>query len=238
MSSAMRAMRRSRPSQLEPTVGELVGGPGELGVVDAVAALPTGGGAVDESDAVEHREVLGDGLAGDRQLLAQRRGGAGAVGQQEVEQPATGRIADGRPQVVVDGGRHAATSTVGGVGDEPGEEVVPALARARGTAARARRPPSPSRGSRSRSSAAGSRRRWAVSSNVTSSELPSRAVLVLGVDPAEREQPRRLGVDDRDLGDLGVGRRPVAEDELAHRTRGRRRSRPRRATTAPGARGW
>ena len=93
--------------------GELLGGPGELGVVDAVAALATGGGAVDEARSVEHREVLGHGLAGDRQLLAQRGGRRRAVDQQEVEHPAPGRVADGRPQLVVDGGRHDATPTVG-----------------------------------------------------------------------------------------------------------------------------
>ena len=84
----------------EPTVpagadaGELGGGPGELVVVDAVAAFATGGDAVDEARPVEHGEVLGDGLAGDGQLLAQRGGRGGAVAEQQVEHPAPGRIAD------------------------------------------------------------------------------------------------------------------------------------------------
>ena len=108
----MRAMRRSRPSQVGPDRCQLLGGPGELGVVDPVATLPAGGGAVDEPDPVEHGQVLGHGLAGDRQLIAQRGGGAVAVDQQEVEHPAAGRVAHRRPQLVVDGGGHDATSTV------------------------------------------------------------------------------------------------------------------------------
>src|SRR5262249_46295160 len=93
--------------------GKLLGGPGELGVVDAVAALASGGAAVDEARSVEQREVLGHGLAGDGELLTQGRGRAGAVDQQEVEHPAPGRVAHGRPELVVDGDGHDATVTVG-----------------------------------------------------------------------------------------------------------------------------
>ena len=81
-------------------------------VAKHLAVLATSGGAVDEAGPVEHRQVLGDGLAGDRQLLAQRRGRPGAVDQQEVEHPAPGRVAHSRPELVVDGGRHDATPTV------------------------------------------------------------------------------------------------------------------------------
>ena len=108
--------------------GELRDGPGELGVVDLVAPLAPAGAPCTRPDAVEHAEVLGHGLAGDRQLLAERGGGAVAVGEQEVEHPAPGRVADRRPEVVVDGGGHDATATSRRVVGEARQEVVPALA--------------------------------------------------------------------------------------------------------------
>ena len=55
---------------------------------------------------VEYAEVLGDSLSGDRQLIAERRGGAGALVEQQVDDPAPGRVADRGPEVVVDGEAH------------------------------------------------------------------------------------------------------------------------------------
>ena len=50
----------------------------------------------------EHGEVLGDRLPADRELLAERGRRPVSVDQQQVEHPAPGRVADRRPQLVVD----------------------------------------------------------------------------------------------------------------------------------------
>ena len=70
----------ARPTSSTESV--LRSGPGELDVVDAVQVLATGGGTVDEARPVEHGQVLGDGLARDGQLLAQRGRRPGALDQQ------------------------------------------------------------------------------------------------------------------------------------------------------------
>ena len=103
MASAIRLIRRSRASQVAPTDGQLGDRTRELGLVDAVAAFPPRRSAVHQPHPIEDTEMLGDRLAGDRQAVTERGRGPGAVGQQEVEHPAPGGIADRRPEVVVDG---------------------------------------------------------------------------------------------------------------------------------------
>ena len=61
---------------------------------------------MDESGAIEDVEVLRDGLPRDRDVLAETRRRASAVAEQLVEQATPRRIADGRPQVVVDDDHH------------------------------------------------------------------------------------------------------------------------------------
>ncbi|GHE77309.1 hypothetical protein GCM10017786_03320 [Amycolatopsis deserti] len=65
-----------------------------------------------ESRAIEDGQVFGDRLARDREMVAQAGRRAGAVREQQVEQAAPDRVADRRPEFVVDGHRHRAT-TVG-----------------------------------------------------------------------------------------------------------------------------
>jgi hypothetical protein len=88
--------------------GELGDGAGELGVVDPIPLLAPDDRGMDESGAVEDVEVLGDGLSRDREVFAQTRGRASAVAEQPIEQATPRRIAEGRPQVVVDDDHHGA----------------------------------------------------------------------------------------------------------------------------------
>ena len=110
--------------------GQLRDGSGELGVVDAVALLPARRGRPHHRHPVEDVEMLRHRLPGDRQLLAQRGGGAVAVGEQQVEDPSPGRVADRRPEVVVDAlrdaGRHGRTPRVSTYGTSRGRIEVPA----------------------------------------------------------------------------------------------------------------
>src|SRR5690349_19921155 len=55
--------------------------------------------------------MLGHGLAGHRQVLAEAGRGAHAVDEQLVEHPAPHRVTDSRPQVVVDHDAHAPAPT-------------------------------------------------------------------------------------------------------------------------------
>src|SRR5205814_937954 len=108
-----------------------------LGPVDHLPAHPSGGVGLEDLhvEAADVAEAEGDrapdvggaggvggppggealrgghGLPGDGQLLAERGGRAGTARQEEVDQGAAGRVADGRPEVVVDGGAHDAPTT-------------------------------------------------------------------------------------------------------------------------------
>src|SRR3954468_12218141 len=84
---------------------------GQLRLVDLEVPFSAGGGGVHEPDPVQHGEVLGDRLPGDREPVAQRGGGAVPLAEQQVDHGAPGGIADRRPQVLVDrGGHEVATS--------------------------------------------------------------------------------------------------------------------------------
>src|SRR4051812_45964897 len=74
----------------------------QLSVVDAIALLAAGRCGPNKVDAIEDREMLGHGLSGDRQLIAQCGRGASAVDEQQIEHPPPHWITDRRPQVVVD----------------------------------------------------------------------------------------------------------------------------------------
>ena len=50
--------------------------------------------------------ALGDGLARHGQAVAQRGGGSGTVGEQQVEHPASGWVPDRGPEIVVDSSAH------------------------------------------------------------------------------------------------------------------------------------
>jgi len=82
--------------------GQLSDSARQLRLVDPVALLAADRRHSDQRDAVEHREVLGHRLPGDRQLVAQSRRRATAVGEEEIDHASPGRVADRRPQVVVD----------------------------------------------------------------------------------------------------------------------------------------
>src|SRR3954468_12600873 len=82
--------------------GQLGDGASQLCRVHAVALLPAGRCGADKVDAIEDREMLGHSLSGDRQLIAQRGRCSTAVDEQQIEHPPPRRVADRRPQVVVD----------------------------------------------------------------------------------------------------------------------------------------
>src|SRR4051794_18971144 len=82
---------------------QLRGSATELGVVDPVPLLAAYWSSSYEGSALQDNEVLGDTLSGHGQLLTQVRGGAVAGGEQQIEDPAPRRVADRRPEVVVDG---------------------------------------------------------------------------------------------------------------------------------------
>ncbi len=84
--------------------GELGHRPG--GLVEAagfylVEDFPALFAAADQPGPFEHDQVLRDGLAGKRHPFGQPAGADLAVADQEVEDLAAGRIADGRPQLVI-----------------------------------------------------------------------------------------------------------------------------------------
>src|SRR3954452_1303442 len=86
--------------------GELLDSSRELLVVHVVPLLPPVRRGVHQADPVEHAEVLGHRLPGDRQLLAEARRRARAAREQQVEHPPAGRVADGRPEGGVDHHAH------------------------------------------------------------------------------------------------------------------------------------
>ena len=61
---------------------------------------------VDQPGVLEHDEVLGDGLAGEGDLVGQRAGGRLTPLDEEIEHATTGGVGDRRPQVVVGLGPH------------------------------------------------------------------------------------------------------------------------------------
>src|SRR3954468_4834475 len=82
-------------------LGQLGHGETESRLVDVVQLLPAGDRRAYQADPLENRQVLGDRLTGHRQPLAQARGGAAPVGEQQVEDAPPGRVADRRPELVV-----------------------------------------------------------------------------------------------------------------------------------------
>ena len=142
--------------------------------------------------------MLRDRLARHRHAAAQARRRAGAVGQQQIEQAAPGRVADGRPELVVDGRVHDRTRPAAYAARVARCSSHPMAVVAVG-APRAGRPPSRPRGNRPRSGATSYRRGAGASSNVTRNEFCG----VAGFDPraaspAEDEPPRSVGLDDDD----------------------------------------
>jgi hypothetical protein len=98
-----------------PLRGEVGHGPG--GLVEAVGFdqvenLSTLLAPADQPGLLEHHEMLGDRLAGEGHLAGQPAGAALTVADQQVEHPAARRVADGRPQLVIDL-RHPVWRTVG-----------------------------------------------------------------------------------------------------------------------------
>src|SRR5437763_294130 len=60
----------------------------------------------DQPGLFEHDQVLGDRLAGEGHVAGQPAGADLTVAHEEVEHPATRRVADGRPQLVIGLRRH------------------------------------------------------------------------------------------------------------------------------------
>src|SRR5947209_2151545 len=86
-------------------MGGLLGhGPGglvEAAGLDLVKDLAALLAPADQAGALEHDQVLGDGLAGERHPPGQPAGADLAVADQEVEDLAARRLGDGRPQLVI-----------------------------------------------------------------------------------------------------------------------------------------
>src|SRR5215470_18053980 len=92
-----------------PLGGELGHGPG--GLVEAVGLylvenFPALFAPTDQPGPFEHDQMFGDGLAGERHPSGQPAGAYLTVAEQEVENPATRRVADGRPQLIIGLRRH------------------------------------------------------------------------------------------------------------------------------------
>src|ERR1700742_3103158 len=106
---------------------QLRSGSGEFGFVDPITLFATFGVPAHQSGAVQHAEVFGDGLPRDGEALAERGRGVGAVGEQQVEHMATGRIADRGPEVVVDlvgrAARHDRSRSVATYGPRLGRKM-------------------------------------------------------------------------------------------------------------------
>ena len=92
-------------------LGQLGDGAGELCLVDLEPLLPAGRGGVNQAYPVEDDQVLRHGLASHRQLLAETRGRAAALVEQQVDHPPPGGVSERRPQVVVDHDAHASAPT-------------------------------------------------------------------------------------------------------------------------------
>src|SRR5450755_187786 len=71
-----------------------------------VENLPTLLAPADQPGLFEHDQMLGDRLAGEGHVASQPAGADVTVADQEVEHPATRRVADGRPQLVIGLRRH------------------------------------------------------------------------------------------------------------------------------------
>jgi len=92
-----------------PLSGEFGHGPG--GLVEAVSFhlvenFPALLAPADQPGPFEHDQVLGDRLARERHPPGQPAGADFAVADQQVEHPATRRVADGRPELIVGLRRH------------------------------------------------------------------------------------------------------------------------------------
>jgi len=98
-----------------PFCGEVTHGPG--GLVQAagfylVKNLPALLAPADQPGLFEHGQMLGDRLTLERHAAGQPAGTDLTVADQQVEHPAARRVADGRPQLVIDL-RHPVWRTVG-----------------------------------------------------------------------------------------------------------------------------
>jgi hypothetical protein len=87
-----------------PLRGQVGHGPG--GLVEAVGLylvenLPALFMAADQPGPLEHHQVLGDGLAGERHVAGQPAGADVTVTDQEIEDLAARRVGDRRPQLVI-----------------------------------------------------------------------------------------------------------------------------------------
>jgi hypothetical protein len=92
-----------------PLGGELGHSPG--GLVEAVGFylvenFPTLPAPTDQPGPFEHDQMLGDGLTGERHPSGQPAGAYFTVTDKEVEDPATRRVGDGRPQLIIGLRRH------------------------------------------------------------------------------------------------------------------------------------
>jgi hypothetical protein len=96
------------PSEL----GHFAGGLVEAVGVDQVENLAALFAASDQPDLLEHEQVLGDGLAGEGDLPRQPTGTGISMTDQKVEDPATRRVGDSRPQLVVRFRRHPLRRTL------------------------------------------------------------------------------------------------------------------------------
>ena len=213
IASAIRLMRFRRASQAAPDGRQLSDRPRELGLVHLVAALASGERAVHEPDPVEDAEVLGHRLSGHRQLVAQGGGRAAAFVQQQVEHPAAGRVPDRRPEVVVDRGGHDADPSRSAYAVSRGRKWSQPATCSLVLLLEHRRFPAelPETGLLETQQRAVPRREQVEGDE---QRVVRGGHLVLLVHPAEREPPRRVGLDDRDRLDLRTFR-PYERDRAA-----------------------
>src|SRR3954452_15419874 len=78
--------------------------------LDAEQHFTTGPVAADEPGLLEDTKVLDHGLTGERHLLGEGAGRSRALLHKDVEETATGRVRDRRPQIVIRRRRHPATT--------------------------------------------------------------------------------------------------------------------------------
>ena len=93
--------RGEAPVPLGGELGHRPGGLVETGGFYLVEDFPALLAAADQPGPFEHDQVLGDGLARERHPFGQPAGADLAVADQQVEDLAAGRVADGRPQLVI-----------------------------------------------------------------------------------------------------------------------------------------
>src|ERR1039458_8478284 len=87
-----------------PVRGEVSHSPGglvETSCLYLVEALPALLAPADQPGLFEHGQMLGDRLAGEGHVAGQPAGADVTVADQEIEDPATRRVSDGRPQLVI-----------------------------------------------------------------------------------------------------------------------------------------